>query len=153
MIWLHGAVMMGAEAEWDYLSKTINFKIRDDIKSVLIPHIFESLFIEMKTKSRKNTIVGVTYGPNTAPKADVDIFSATTCMFNIMDNINKENKIGVIMGDMNIDLLKIHLQTDQSDQVLCNSDWSYLYEWYNLKIYSWYYHNGCSRSFWHLLLF
>ena len=69
-----------------FIKDNINFKIRDDI-SVFIPHVFESLFIEMKTKSRKNTIVGVIYRPNTAPKADVDIFSAT--MFNIMDNINK----------------------------------------------------------------
>ena len=87
-----------------------NFKIREDL-SVFIPHVFESLFIEIISSS-KSSIVGVIYRPNTAPKANVDIFSST--LQDIMDIINNEHKHGVIMGDMNVDLLKFgsHPKTD-----------------------------------------
>ena len=43
-------------------------------------------------------------GSYSAPRADMDIFSST--LFDIMDTVNKEHKHCVIMGDMNIDLLK-----------------------------------------------
>ena len=85
----------------------VYFKIRDDI-SVFIPHVFECLFVELKTKSKKKTIVGVIHRPNTAPKADIDVFSST--LYDIMDIINKENKYGTILGDMNINLLKFKSQ-------------------------------------------
>ena len=57
-------------------------------------------------------IVGVIYRPNTLPLADVDIF--TTTLFGVMDEINHENKKCVILGDMNINMLKygVHNQTD-----------------------------------------
>ena len=59
-----------------YINENIQFTIREDI-SVFIPHIFESIFIEVKTKHEKKQIVGVIYRPNTAPKADINIFSTT----------------------------------------------------------------------------
>jgi hypothetical protein len=52
-----------------------NVKIRNDL-SVFIPHVFEFLFIEFVSSS-KSSIIGVIYRPNTAPKANVDIFSST----------------------------------------------------------------------------
>ena len=55
-----------------------------------------SQLTELKTKSKKNTIVGVSYRPNTAPKADIDVFSST--LHDIMDIINKENKHDTIIG-------------------------------------------------------
>ena len=64
---------MALVAEWVYINENISFKVRDDL-SVFIPHIFESLFIEVNHK-KKNTIVGVIYRPNSAPKADMNIFS------------------------------------------------------------------------------
>ena len=51
-----------------------------------------------------NVIVGVLYRPNSEPLADIDIFSNN--LEEIMDIIKNENKYGLIMGDMNIDLLK-----------------------------------------------
>ena len=48
-------------------------------------------------------VVGV-YRSNTFPIADVDIF--TTTLFGVLDQINAEKKKCVILGDMNIDLLK-----------------------------------------------
>ena len=95
-----------------FIKENIIFKIREDL-SVFIPHILESVFIEIQSKSNKNTIIGVIYRPNTAPMADVDIFSAT--ISDILDTINKENKYGILMGDMNIDLLKFGSQVRTED--------------------------------------
>ena len=57
-------------------------------------------------------IVGVLYRPNSEPLADIDIFSNN--LEEIMDIIQNENKCGLIMEDMNIDLLKfeVHRRTD-----------------------------------------
>lgn len=95
-----------------FIKDNINFKIREDL-SVFIPHVFESVFIEMGSKSEKHKIIGVIYRPNTAPKADMDIFSVT--LHDILDTINRENKLGVIMGDFNIDLLKFMSHSKTSD--------------------------------------
>ena len=95
-----------------FVREDLHFKVREDL-SVFIPHIFESLFIEIITsvKSSANKIVGVIYRPNTHPRADIDIFTET--LYSIMDLINAEKKQSTIMGDLNIDLLKynIHEQT------------------------------------------
>ena len=55
-----------------FIKDNINFKIRDDL-STFIPHVYESLFIEISTSS-KNNIVGVIYRPNTQPRADLEVF-------------------------------------------------------------------------------
>ena len=86
-----------------FISDNINFKIREDL-SVFIPHVFESLFIEIVNKSSKNTIVGVVYRPNTEPHADLDVFQSN--MFDIMSLIAIEQKSCYILGDMNVNLLK-----------------------------------------------
>ena len=49
-------------------------------------------------------MIGVIYRPNTPPKADLDIF--TDSLNELMDIINQEKKLAIIMGDINIDLLK-----------------------------------------------
>ena len=94
-----------------YLKSMIHFNIREDI-SVFIPHVCESLFVEIINNNGRNVVVGVVYRPNTEPHADVDIFASN--MEHIMDTIQHENKLGLIMGDMNIDLLKfeMHPKTD-----------------------------------------
>ena len=86
-----------------FIKENIDYKVRDDL-SVFIPHVFESLFVELQPTNGKHTIIGVIYRPNTFPLADVDIF--TTTLLDVMDQINHENKKGIIMGDMNIDMLK-----------------------------------------------
>ena len=86
-----------------FIKDTVDFKIRNDL-SVFIPHVYESIVIEISPESGKKIIVGVIYRPNTAPRADMDIF--TTTLHEIIDQINMEHKLGVIMGDMNVDLLK-----------------------------------------------
>ena len=59
-----------------FIKDDINLKIRKDL-SVFIPHVFESIFIEIDSKSEKSKIVGIMHTPNTPPMADVDIFSVT----------------------------------------------------------------------------
>ncbi len=95
-----------------FMKDTLNYKIREDI-SVFIPHIFESVFVEIINTKERNLIVGVIYRPNTEPRADLDIFSSN--MEAIMDTINNELKHTMIMGDLNIDLLRFqtHRKTNE----------------------------------------
>jgi len=86
-----------------YIRDNINFTNRTDI-SVFIPHVFESLFIEIKTKKNTSMIIGTIYRPNTEPKADIDIFQHT--LFELIDTLKRENTPILLVGDFNIDLLK-----------------------------------------------
>jgi len=95
-----------------FIKEKLNYIIREDI-SVFIPHIFESIFIEIVNKSERNIIVGVIYRPNTEPHANMDIFSSN--IEDIMDTIqNEKNKQCMIMGDCNVDLLRFtsHAKTN-----------------------------------------
>ena len=95
-----------------FIKSSINYNIREDI-SVFIPNICETLFIEIVNNNGRNVVVGVVYRPNTEPHADIDIFSSN--MEHIMDTIQHENKHCLIMGDMNIDLLKFETHTKTDD--------------------------------------
>jgi hypothetical protein len=96
-----------------FIKETLNYIIREDI-SVFIPHIFESVFIEIVNKSERNVIVGVIYRPNTEPHANMDIFSSN--MEDIMDTIQGEkNKQCMIMGDCNVDLLRFESHAKTND--------------------------------------
>ena len=76
---------------------------RDDL-SIFIPHVIETIFVEIKVNETKSVIVGVTYRPNSFPHADIDLFiQKITEVANI---ISLENKESYLMGDFNIDLLK-----------------------------------------------
>ena len=81
-----------------FIKDVVNFKIRDDI-SVFIPHVFESLFVELKTKSKKNTIVGVIYRPNTAPTR-VTRTSATLIDHFYTNDIASSTSSGIIINDV-----------------------------------------------------
>lgn len=85
-----------------FIRDCYEFTMRTDL-SIFIPHVFESVFIECKLKGKK-TIVGVIYRPNTPPRASVDIF--TFHLFELLTKIEKERSKSIIMGDMNIDLIK-----------------------------------------------
>ncbi len=97
-----------------FIKEIIKYKVRQDL-SIFIPHIIETLFVEVENQSGKNNIVGVVYRPNTQPRADIDIFS--TSIFDIMDIINSEGKVSLIMGDFNIDLLKYGHHDKTNDYV------------------------------------
>ena len=82
--------MIAAEVELDiFLSRMILIlRYARNLVSFFIPHVFESNFIEIASRSEKSNIV------------------------EIVDNINREYKYGVIMGDFNFDWLKFgHYKT------------------------------------------
>lgn len=99
-----------------FIKDNINFKVRDDL-SVFIPHVFESIFIEISngSNSLSKNIVGIIYRPNTQPRADIDIFSTT--LYDIMDLINNERKSCTLMGDFNIDLIKYNSHEKTNDLI------------------------------------
>ena len=88
--------------------------MRDDI-SVFIPHVMESIFIELKTGSNETVVIGVIYRPNTPPRADIDIFNKH--LSDIMDQVTNENKKIILAGDFNIDLLKYDSHNKTNDFV------------------------------------
>ena len=73
------------------------------------------MFIEIVSEIETNsyTIVGVVYIPHSEPKADMDIFSST--LFDIMDTVIAEHKHCVVIGYMNVDLLKFSVHTKKND--------------------------------------
>ena len=77
----------------------MNYKIREDI-SVFIPHICETLFIEIINDSGRNIVVGGIYRQNTEPLADIDTYSSN--LEHIMDTIQRENKQCMIITVGNI---------------------------------------------------
>ena len=93
-----------------FIKDNIQFKIGEDIR-VFIPQIFESSFIEIDTSKGDKAIVGVIYKPNTALRAD--LFTST--IHDIINIINTEGKYGIILDDMNIDLLKYDNYTKTND--------------------------------------
>ena len=86
-----------------YVNSDLSYCRRDDL-SIFIPHVIETLFIEVQLNKTKSIILGVIYRPNSQPRADMDIF--ITKLADITAKINIENKESYIMGDFNIDLLK-----------------------------------------------
>ena len=96
-----------------FINETYTYHIRHDL-SVFIPHIFESIFAEIKVSEKaKPVIIGIIYRPNTAPYADLEIFSNT--VYDLLDAINNEHKTAYLMGDFNIDLLKCADHQNTSD--------------------------------------
>ena len=88
-----------------FINEHFSYKKRDDL-SIFIPHVIETIFMEIKIKENNSLIIGIIYiyRPNTAPNADIDIF--TKSVFDINNIICKENKEVILLGDFNMDLLK-----------------------------------------------
>ena len=83
-----------------YIKEQLNHKNREDL-TTNIEDIFESVFIEICTPIGKNIIIGVIYRP---PNNKFEIFE--NAMNELLNKIDRENKICYLMGDFNIDLLQ-----------------------------------------------
>ncbi len=94
-----------------YVKNNLSYKIRHDL-SIFIPHICESLFIEVQCKN-KNIIVGIIYRPNTPPRADLDVFMHT--LHELQQNLNNEHADSFLLGDFNIDLLRFSEHSKTND--------------------------------------
>ena len=70
-------------------------------------NISESIFVEIKNKSKKNLVIGCIYRHHT-PISDF----CTTFLDNTLKKITKSKKTCALLGDFNIDLIKYGSQTD-----------------------------------------
>ena len=86
-----------------YISDDYSSSLRQDLS--IMNDSIESLFVEVEGTevSNNNTIVGVIYRP---PKGDLELFLNT--INEMLLKLNQENKTLYIMGDFNLDLLKIN---------------------------------------------
>ena len=91
-----------------YISKELNYKSRNDLKLYKDKNL-ESVFIEVLSKSDKNTVIGCIY---THPNLAIQEFM-NTFLQPLLDKISYENKNVILLGDFNIDLLhyESHIQT------------------------------------------
>ena len=94
-----------------YVKNTYKLTTRTYL-SIFIPHILESIFVEIHFKN-KSILVATIYRPNTPPKADMDIFMFT--LSELQMTLNRENKDVLILGDININMLKFqdHPKTNE----------------------------------------
>lgn len=83
-----------------YIKNNLQYKIRQDLMSTN-PAIYESLFCEVGTVSKKS-IVGVIYRP---PGTDVDTFNAELII--TLRKLSKSKLSCYLMGDFNINLINV----------------------------------------------
>ena len=91
-----------------YIRNDLNFIPRDDLKIVLDGN-HESTFIEIKNNNKKDLIIGCIYRHPTS-KLSINQF-ADDHLEPLLNKIALENKECIIMGDININLLKIDNNT------------------------------------------
>ena len=94
-----------------YITDTTSFKVRDDLVMNPVTCQYESLFIETVMHDHK-VIIGVIYKP---PESNTDIFVAH--FSDLMGIISKERKQCILMGDFNLDLIKVDTHNQTKDFV------------------------------------
>ena len=92
-----------------FIKKSLNFILREDLK-FNSPGDFESTFIELIFPQKRNMVIGCIYRHPTSALSISDF--NTHYIEPLLDKISSENKICSIMGDFNIDLLKIDSNED-----------------------------------------
>ena len=102
-----------------YVNKKFDSKERKDLSDCLnAPRKLESTFIELLIKGKKNIIIGCIYKH---PLLDIDEFNTLFCQ--VLDKISRENKEVYLLGDFNIDLLKVQQDSHIDDyyNLLCSN--------------------------------
>ena len=94
-----------------YVTDKTSFKVRDDLVMNPVTCQYESLFIESVMHDHK-IIIGVIYKP---PESNTDIFVAH--FSELMGIISKERKRCILMGDFNLDLIKVDTHNQTKDFV------------------------------------
>ena len=89
------------------------YYIKREYLSIFIPHVMETMFVEIQYKRSKPIIVGVIYRPNTLPRADLDLFISN--LLEIQGKISNENKTSYLTGDYNINLLNFGTHTKTNE--------------------------------------
>ena len=101
----HGGVAL-------FIKEHYTFSIREEL-SIFIPHVIETIFVEVQNKSNKPIIIGVIYRPNFPPRANLDVF--VNKLLEIQAHIANENKTAYLMGDYNINLLNFGTHNKTND--------------------------------------
>ena len=83
-----------------YIKNDISYKLRNDLK-IYKHKKLESIFIEIISKTSKNTIIGCVYKH---PTLSISEFN-NTYIKDLLVNANSENKEIMLMGDFNINFL------------------------------------------------
>ena len=94
-----------------YVTDKTSFKVRDDLVMNPVTCQYESLFIETVVHDHK-VVIGVVYKP---PESNTDIFVAH--FSDLMGVISKERKQCILMGDFNLDLIKVDIHNQTKDFV------------------------------------
>ena len=94
-----------------FIKESLSFNRRDDLK-FNSPGNFESTFIEIIFPNRRNIVIGCIYRhPTSTLPISTFIDEYIEPMLN---KISAENKLCTLMGDFNIDLLKIDSNNDSN---------------------------------------
>ena len=95
-----------------YIKNTRDYITRKDLQ-LNSPGDFESTFIEIQFPKKRNLIVGCIYRH---PNSDISIREFIDCYFNpIQQNITTGNKQCVLMGDFNVNLLRINSHIESNE--------------------------------------
>jgi hypothetical protein len=86
-----------------YIKNNFNFKIRNNIE-------YEALWIENETLGQPNVVCGVIYRH---PNGNLEIF--IKYIDSTIDIFHRENKLCLLIGSFNIDILKINTHTASDD--------------------------------------
>ena len=92
-----------------YVKENINFIERKDLNINSIYNC-EAYFIEINYQNKKNLIIGCLYRHPSSPISVSDFNN--DYLLPIIDRLNLENKQIMLVGDFNVDLLKIDLLND-----------------------------------------
>ena len=104
-----------------YIKDGINFRLREDL-SVFHEGVLETLFVELKTNNKKESVVvGVLYRP---PNSKMKGFEDE--LEKLLSKIIKENKLFYLMGEINIHVFKMN-QVLSVDRFMCQLFSSSLY--------------------------
>ena len=110
------------------LASTLIFTERNDI-SFNSAGDLESCFIELVVPNKKNVIVGCIYRH---PSSSISVQQFNSDFIEpMLKKVSAENKICVILGDFNIDLLKVERNDDAND--FYNNMTSYFFSPYILQ--------------------
>ena len=95
-----------------YIKNNIDYISRKDLQ-IYSPGNFESIFIEIHFAKKRNLIVGCIYRH---PGSDISIADFSNLHLSpTLQKISNENNQCVIMGDFNVDLLKINMHYQSND--------------------------------------
>ena len=78
--------------------------------NILLDKNLESTFIEINLSKKRNLLCGCIYKHPHISRADFNL----TCLTSLLEKLNKEDKLCFLMGDFNIDLMKMDSKFDNS---------------------------------------